>query len=111
VPEDATHLLDELRKRRNEVFAVLQQRNTAPPMPPGVRLVEWKLKEPPVAIETCAVVINPALFARRTLQQLRTAIKNPRRWVGWSIPQLIGRLGQVGVTVTLETDDIGNRLE
>lgn len=72
------------------------------PIPPGVRLIEWKLKEPPVAIETCAVVTDSGLFARTTLEQLRVALAEPKRWVGWSVPQLIDRLAQVGVSVALE---------
>lgn len=71
-------------------------------MPPGVRLIEWELKGPPIAFETCAVVFDPALFAFTTLEQLRIALAQPKRWVGWSIPQLIDRLAQVGVRVALE---------
>jgi hypothetical protein len=74
-------------------------------MPPGVRLLAWNLKEPPVAIEVCAVVIDTALFARTTLGQLRKALAYPKRWVGWSVPQLIDRLAQVGVFVALESKD------
>jgi hypothetical protein len=75
-----------------------------PPMPPGISLVAWKLKEPPVAIETSAVVVDTALFAKSTLEQLRIALTQPKRWVGWSAPQLVDRLAQVGVLVTLELD-------
>jgi len=71
-------------------------------LPPGVRLIEWRLKEPPVAIETCAVVTDSGLFARATLEQLRIALAEPKRWVGWTVPQLIDRLAQVGVLITLE---------
>ena len=71
-------------------------------MPPGTRLVEWILKKPPVAIEACAIVTDTALFANTTVAQLGEALANPRRWVGWSVPQLIDRLGQVGVIVALE---------
>ncbi len=74
-----------------------------PPMPPGVHLVEWKLKAPPIAIETCAVVTDTALFAKSTLEQLRIAMRQPKRWVGWSVPQLLDRLGQVGVLLNLDT--------
>jgi hypothetical protein len=70
-------------------------------MPPGVQLLEWLLKSPPVAIETFAVVTDPALFAETTLEQLRHALSDPKSWVGWSVPQLIERLAQVGVTVKL----------
>jgi hypothetical protein len=74
-------------------------------MPKGVRLIEWNLKQPPVAIESFAVVTDPDLFARTTLEQLRIALAEPKRWVGWSVPQLIDRLAQVGVLVTLESGE------
>ena len=77
--------------------------SSVPRMSPRVGLIEWKLKELPIAIETCAVVLDPVLFARSTLEQLRVAIENPKRWVGWTVPQLIDRLAQVGVEVTIET--------
>jgi hypothetical protein len=99
VPAEITPMLDQVRANRDAVLQVLRERGEIPAMPPGVRLVSWKLKEAPVAIETCAVVTNPALFARTTLEQLRTAIAQPKRWVGWTVPQLIDRLQQVGVTV------------
>ena len=93
-----------LRAHRDEVAEFLRKRAAIPPMPPGVHLVKWNLKEPPVAIETCAVVTDPGLFASTTPAQLRAALANPKRWVGWSVPQLIDRLAQVGVTVALETE-------
>ena len=101
LPEGATHLLEELRRCRNDVEMTLRRRESTPAMPPGVLLLEWRLKEPPVAIETYAVVTDPALFAATTVEQLRVALSNPKRWVGWSVPQLIERLAQVGVTVKL----------
>jgi hypothetical protein len=101
LPEDAAHLLEELLAHRDEVLLVLRQRDDVPAMPAGVRLVQWKLKEPPLLIETCAVVTDPALFATTTLRQLQIALKNPKRWVGWTVPPLIERLAQVGVVVTL----------
>jgi hypothetical protein len=93
-----------LRTCRAEVAACLQARRSLPGMPPGVRLLEWRLKEPPVGIDSCSVVTDSALFARSTLEQLRIALEEPKRWVGWSVPQLIDRLGQVGVLVALDPE-------
>lgn len=62
-----------LRDHRAEVMEWLKQQATIPPMPHGVRLLRWSLKEPPVAIEVCAVVTEPARFARSTLGQLALA--------------------------------------
>jgi hypothetical protein len=49
-------------------------------------------------------VTDPAVFARTTLEELRVALDNPKRWVGWSVAQLIERLAQVGVSVVLEKE-------
>ena len=118
VSKEALDLLAELRKHRDAVRALLIERaarqdgnpssqtsHVVLAMPAGVRLVHWDLKEPPVAIDTCSVVTDPALFAHSTLEQLRAALAEPKRWVGWSVPQLIDRLAQVGVTVTLESEE------
>lgn len=91
-----------LRSHRSEVVELLRKRTTIPSMPPGVRLVEWNLKGSPVGIEAYAVVTDPGLFACTTLAQLGTALAEPNRWVGWSVPQLIDRLSQVGVVVAIE---------
>jgi hypothetical protein len=91
-----------LRAHKKEVIRFLRARAVIPAMPPGVRLVAWNLKEPPVAIETCAVVTDSALFARVTLEQLGRALKQPNLWVGWTVTQLIDRLSQVGVLVAPE---------
>jgi hypothetical protein len=117
---EALNILAELRKHRDAVRTLLVQRaarqasnSSSQPsqgvlaMPPGVRLLHLKLKEPPVAIDTCSVVTDPALFASSTLEQLGVALAQPKRWVGWSTPQLIDRLAQVGVIVTLESEGPG----
>jgi hypothetical protein len=78
--------------------------SSEPTKPLRIRVVEWNLKEPPIAIEYHAVVTNPAKFASGTLGELRERLTNPKRKYGWSVPQLIDRLAQVGVTVALEID-------
>jgi hypothetical protein len=102
--EQLTEHVASFRAHKSEVAAFPRVRSIVPTMPPQVRLLEWKLKEPSVAIETSSVVSDTALFARRTLEQLRTTLAHPKRWVGWSVPQLIDRLAQVGVNVTLESE-------
>lgn len=94
-----------LRGHRAEIVQLLKFRSARPAMPAGVRLVLWNLIDPPVLIETCAVVTDSALFVNTTLDQLRLALERPSRWVGWSVPQLINRLAQVGVIVALEHRD------
>ena len=101
--EELSAQVNLLRDHRAEVAVFLKSRSIIPAMPPGVRLVNWSLKEPPIAIEYHAVVTEPAKFARATLEELRERLTNPKRKFGWSIEQLIDRLSQVGVTVALES--------
>jgi len=66
-----------LLQHRTEVAAFLRDRQSVPEMPQGLHLIQWSSKKPPVAIETCSVVTDPALFARTTLEQLRAALSQP----------------------------------
>jgi hypothetical protein len=102
IDEDELPLIDELRVHRDEVLRILQERQTVPAMPTGVRLINWNLKEPPVVLDMASVVTDSALFARTTLEQLQTALRQPKRWVGWSVPQLVDRLKQVGVEIEVK---------
>lgn len=74
----------------------------APPMPPHIRLVQWNPKKTPIAIDSCTVVVDVALFIKKTLEQLNTALTDDQHWVGWSVPQLTDRLRQAGVVVELD---------
>jgi hypothetical protein len=99
--EQVIEQVDILRARRAEVAEWLKDRAKIPPMPPGVRAHRWNLKAPPVAIDSCSIVTDCDLFARTTLEQLRIASTEPKRWIGWTLPQLIDRLRQVGVDVEI----------
>ncbi len=46
--------------------------------------------------------ICPDLFVRTTLDQLRIALAEHKRRVGWTVEELIDRLHQVGVEVAVE---------
>src|SRR5215469_12304500 len=88
-----------LRAHREEVVTFLQSRALIPPMPPGVHLITWHLKRAPIAIEYHALVTDSAQFAKATLEELRERLLNRYRKYGWSVPQLLDRLAQVGVQV------------
>jgi hypothetical protein len=77
-------------------------------MPPGVALLSWELRQKPVTIiGTGEVVTDAGKFARMCLEQLRIALANPRRRLGWTAQQLLDRLGQVGVGVAIDTGNGG----
>lgn len=103
LPENAIHLVEELRVRRDEAIAVLRQRATVPKMPPGVRLLRWEPKEPPVMLERWAVVTDVIGFVRSTLRQLEHALSG-RWWLaGHRSPnELRDYLEQCGCVVSIE---------
>jgi hypothetical protein len=96
-------VLERLRTNREQIADVLRQRGEIPLMPPGVQLVSWKLRKPPIVIQRWSVVTNPALFAERTLEQLEAALDGKDCLAGHrSVHELLDRLEQVGVVVNLD---------
>jgi hypothetical protein len=75
-----------------------------PPMPPGVALLSWGLKQPPITIAAGEVVIDSARFSRACLEQLGNTLANPRRRAAWTVQQLVERLALVGVMVTTNSE-------
>ena len=82
LPQEAAHLLSALRTHRDEIFSLLKKREDIPPMPQGVRLVRWILREPPVGIIHVGVVTDVSRFAGSTLCQLDAALRDVRHVVG-----------------------------
>jgi len=91
--------LDQLREQRNQVVDLLKQRDI-PSMPPGVTLVAWKPKQPPVVLSVFSVVNDTQKFIVSTLQQLAAALRGNCWAAGnWSVRDLCERLEQAGVRV------------
>ena len=125
LPEDSAPLIEVLRRYRDEVLGVLRERERPegkqsqpdpyavalektiqsgpPPMPKGVRLLQWAPQLPPVAIESWAVVNDVLQFIQTTLSQLQAAMDG-RNWLAGnrSVRELVDRLEQVGVKVSVE---------
>ena len=103
LPEDAAHLLDELRAHRDDVVLLLRSREEIPLMPEGIRLVRWEPKSPPVVLTHYAVVTDVHRFVSMTFLELRAAIAGKRWQSGnWSVRELVDRLEQCGVHVEIE---------
>lgn len=71
LPEEAAHLLDELREHKSEVIACLNKRGI-PRMPEGVQLLRWEPKPSPVMLSrvSVSVVEDVPKFIRDTLTEL-----------------------------------------
>ena len=71
-----------------------------PPMPPGVELLTWNPKRPPVAITQCAVVTDVESFVAATLQQLGRLLLR-RQPDSRQLRDLVDALEQCGVVVRI----------
>jgi hypothetical protein len=72
-------------------------------MPRGVRLVHWEPKTAPVAIETCSIVVDVPKFVKAELQALDSRLNHPLTIRGgFTVPQMLELLRQVGVTVEID---------
>lgn len=106
----AQPVLENLRARKGEIIALLSSRTTeessigspAPPLPPGVRLVRWAPKNPPIPISKCETVLDVQLFIGSSLLQLEAMLQG-KRWQGgnWGLAGLLERLAAVGCHVAL----------
>jgi hypothetical protein len=107
LPDSALWLVTELKQHREELIGLLREEGTPPPMPPGVRLLKWQPKDPPIAIVHMGIVSNVDKFVAVTLLQLRARLEGKDSLAGnWSLRELVDRLEQVGVAVGIETTPI-----
>jgi hypothetical protein len=107
LPDSALWLVTELKQHREELIGLLRERGTPPPMPPGVRLLKWQPKDPPIAIVHMGIVSNVNKFVTATLLQLRARLEGKDSLAGnWSLRELVDRLEQVGIAVEIESTPI-----
>ena len=107
LPDCALWVVTELKQHREELIGLLRVEGMPPPMPPGVRLLKWQPKDPPIAIVHMGIVTNVDKFVAATLLQLRARLEGKDSLAGnWSLRQLVDRLEQVGVAVEIESTPI-----
>jgi hypothetical protein len=117
LPREAEHLVDDLRVHKAELLDLLAIRklNTmvddqimdapagCPTLPAGVRLVAYRPKTAPVAIDVCTLVVNVERFMLAELRDLNSRLNHP--WTirgGFTVPQILDRLAQAGLEVELD---------
>lgn len=107
IPRRAAWLVPELKQNREDLKGLLRESGTPPPMPPGVRLLKWQPKDPPIAIVHMGIVTNVDKFVAATLLQLRARLEGKDSLAGnWSLRELVDRVEQVGVAVGIESTPI-----
>jgi hypothetical protein len=103
LPDSELWLVHELQQHRQELIGLLREERMPPPMPPGVRLLRWEPKNPPIAIVHLGIVGNVHKFVAATLLQLQARLEGKDFLAGnWSMRELVDRLEQVGITVQIE---------
>jgi hypothetical protein len=76
-------------------------------MPPGVRLLKWEPKEPPIAIVHMGIINNVEKFVAATLLQLEARLEGKDFLAGnWTLRELVDRLEKVGVDVEVENTPV-----
>ena len=97
-----------LRDQRVEVAAYLKARRAVPPMPEGVRLVQWEPKPAPIALTRVEIVTNVSRFVTMTLLELKAALAG-KRWLAGnrSVRELIERMEECGVVVEVQECERG----
>jgi hypothetical protein len=110
IPKRAEWLVPELKQHREELIGLLREGGTPQPMPPGVRLLKWEPKNPPIAIVRMGIVSNVPKFIAATLLQLQARLEGKDFLAGnWSLRELVDRLEQVGVVVKVEGTQCAGR--
>jgi hypothetical protein len=107
IPTRSAWLVPELKQNREELIELLGGGETPPTMPPGVCLVKWEPKNPPIAIVRMGIVSNVPKFVAATLLQLQARLEGKDFLAGnWSLRALVDRLEQVGVVVRVESTPV-----
>ena len=119
---EAWALIEAIRLRKAEVLGILRGREETletsiapecPIVPPGVRLVRYASKTPPVAVQPCSIVTDVSKFIRANLRDLEWRLRNPKTYACASLPEILAKLSEIGVELALETpaENLANERE
>ena len=103
-PPDGEESAEETEKGSDDLDGMVAEAFPLPPsLPAGLRLISYAPKKPPVAVEQCSVVTNVKLFIQSSLAELEYRLLHPDTVrLGWTVPQMLDRLRQVGLVIEVE---------
>ena len=111
LPATAADLVGILRQHKAEIAEILRERQAAlgsvvlpgcPPLPPGVRLLRYAPKTPPVAIQPCSIVTDVNKFIRAYLRDLEWRLAHPKTYACAPLPEILAKLAEVGVELDID---------
>ena len=74
-----------------------------PPLPRGIKVIRYQPKAPPLAIDTCSVVVDVEKFIRGELIELDARLHSPVQIrAGHGVFTILDRLAQVGLELAIE---------
>jgi len=73
-----------------------------PPLPLGVRLIRYRPKSPPVAVQPCSIVTDVDKFIRAYLCDLKFRLEHPDAYACASLREILAKLAEVGLELALE---------
>lgn len=97
-------LLAQVRERKTEILRelILQLQDDFPLLPRGVRLIRYQPKQPPVMVESFAVVTEVHKFIEAQLRELDARLHAPVQIRGgWGIFTILDWLAQCGVELEI----------
>jgi hypothetical protein len=117
-PSEIISALESLRPYKADVRAIIETRLLAeplpdeargvlapvdpPPLPPGVRLVSYCPKNPPLAVAPISVVTDINKFIRSYLRDLEFRLEHPQARACASLNEILAKLAEVGVELALD---------
>jgi len=103
-----TPFLNTLRANRDAVAALVRARfcgvpaaAECPPLPPGVRLVKYAPKAPPVAVAPVSIVTDVDKFIRAYLRDLGHRLQHPKTHACAPLPEILTKLAEVGLELEI----------
>ncbi|HUZ47308.1 MAG TPA: hypothetical protein VMW54_11790 [Terriglobia bacterium] len=108
--DEARELLEEIRKDRDAVIAMLRARESIAPsleeiqaaLPPGVRFISYRPKQGPFALAPVSVVTNAGIFYRAYLRDLKARLEKPEGYHCPPLADIVSKLGDAGLELKIE---------
>jgi hypothetical protein len=113
---EARQLLEELRRDRDAVAALLRERQSQPPsldevsaaLPHGVSLISYQPKEVPFDVAPVSVVTNAGKFFRAYLRDLRWRVEHPHGYAAPPLADILAKLADAGLELRIVSPDVPN---
>ena len=92
-----------VRQSQETTPVLVKAATECPPLPPGVRLMSYRPKQPPVAVTVCSVVTDVPKFIEHCLAELSARLHSPVQIrAGDSVFELLSKLADCGLELVVE---------